>query len=64
MSLSRKHYKAISNILDTRLAAAKGSGNQDTIEAIRQTAEDLSCYFKTDNQAFQRDRFLEACGIQ
>jgi len=64
MSLSRKNYEAVANIINIRLEAAREADDQGAIGAICDTAYDLSWYFKTDNQAFQRDRFLEACGIQ
>ena len=57
MSLSRKDYVAIANVLNTVRTTTQ---NQEYI--ISTIARELADHFKADNGAFDRDRFYEACG--
>jgi len=49
VAFTRQHYKAIADILQSILA------DYDTCCKFAD-------YFATDNERFDRDRFLEACG--
>ena len=56
MSLSRKHYVAVAAILSEY--TDNGTHTPGFI------AEDLASYFASDNPAFDRQRFLKACGVE
>ena len=53
--MSRKDYIAIAAVLKSQMLLAP---------YVALVANDLCEIFKTDNPAFNRDRFLAACGIQ
>ena len=53
MSLSRKHYQAIADIIRTR-----GTSNKNQVENIK---SDLAEYFQEDNPRFDKERFWKAC---
>ncbi len=58
--LSRKHYKAIAEIVK------KNTTKVDKIILYVKRADmvcDLADYFAADNPRFDRARFLEACGL-
>lgn len=58
--LSRKHYKAIAEIVK------KNTVRTGEIMVYVKRADmvcDLTDYFAQDNTRFDRDRFLEACGL-
>lgn len=60
MSMSRKHYVAIAAVLkDWRIEDLDlGGAVSDDI------AKDLAKLFKQDNIHFDRERFLNACGVE
>ena len=51
MTLSKKHYIAIANIIEG-------------YSVSEQLIKDLSDYFKSDNSNFDRYTFLKACGVK
>lgn len=53
--MTKKDFEAIARILKSK------DGRIDAVEMI---AEDLADLFAADNPRFDRDRFIEACGIQ
>jgi hypothetical protein len=58
---SKKHYIAIAKEIAELLKDMEGSNA--AIHAIGLLASKLACIFKQDNPAFDRERFLRACGI-
>jgi hypothetical protein len=59
MSMSRKNYEAI--------AAVLAKAYEKSVEAkgeIADIAHELADHFVEDNSNFNRERFLEACGVQ
>lgn len=73
---TRQHYKAIAEMIgDVCLMAAEPNGGTvGTVEsrkqlragadiARHQIANDLIDYFAKDNPRFDRDKFLETCGL-
>jgi hypothetical protein len=58
---SKKHYIAIAR--EVREILADMDGNNAAIHAIGLLASRLACIFKDDNPAFDRQRFLTACGV-
>jgi hypothetical protein len=69
MALSKKHYERIAAILNS--ARAEGDVrlpstqiNEETRrDTVRSIANELSIHFKLDNNAFDKARFLRACGF-
>lgn len=57
--MTKKHYEAIARIMhyDTQ-------GDTKAENARVNTAQLLASYFATDNPRFDRERFLQACGIE
>ena len=58
MSLSKKHYDAISSLIHVRMNASGVRGKEQLYLLI----EDLAHYFAQDNKEFKDERFMEACG--
>lgn len=67
MAMSRKHYTDVAEIVKSNLAAAKIMDTMEEADAakaiLRSVASDLASFFKRDNSAFDRQRFLTACGL-
>jgi hypothetical protein len=63
--LTRKHYKAIAEIVETTTEKHKteGFGSLLCNEVRNSITIELADYFAADNPQFDRDRFLEACGL-
>ena len=55
--MTKKHYIAIAHVLKTQLS----NPNVYSVEDVCRT---LAHYFATDNPKFDRQRFLDACGIK
>ena len=63
--LTRKHYKAIAEIIKTqRDLATVFAGKQFAIQRISDIVDGLADYFAQDNPRFDRARFLAACGLE
>ena len=59
MTLSRKDYKAIAQILhDQGDAFVRGDDGFHLLEIL---AHNLAWYFEQDNPRFDREKFIEAC---
>jgi hypothetical protein len=58
---SKKHYVAIAREIAELLKDLDGSNA--AINAVALLASRLACVFKDDNPAFDRERFLRACGV-
>ena len=52
---TRQHYKAIAEIIKSN----RGDGVEYTLD---QVASKLADFFAGDNQRFNRNKFMEACG--
>lgn len=65
MSLSRKHYTAVADVFAPRLVNAPTGTDWDFgyTCAAKAIANDLADIFAADNPAFDRARFLAACGV-
>lgn len=63
---TRQHYKAIAEIIKTNNAVKTEvspfyrQGNNDACQFI---TKDLADYFTRDNERFDRQKFVEACGF-
>ncbi len=53
---SKKDYEAVAGLLDSM----RGDYDAVTLEAV---ADGLAEYFGQDNARFDRERFIEACGL-
>lgn len=65
--MTRKHYRAIANIikLERSTEFAINDINMDaTLDVLKNVANNLAGYFEQDNPKFNRQRFLDACGIE
>lgn len=60
--MSRKHYESVANMV-ARLDATLSDPTQAPDIAVRDHADDLADLFADDNPAFDRDRFIRACGF-
>jgi hypothetical protein len=60
MALSRKHFKAVADIMKHAdvLATLEGWSAEQVVSRIR---SDLSCYFSEENPNFNSTKFYEAC---
>mgnify|MGYP001563212469 CR=1 FL=1 len=59
--MTRKDYIEIAKVLKN--AKEEVLQDQGRIGTIRQIALDLCGVLKQDNQRFNKDKFLEACGL-
>ena len=60
--MSRKHYIAIAETISS--VRAECINSYEGVIAIRRTTEALCQVFKEDNEAFDVQRFLVACGFE
>lgn len=61
--MSRKHYVEIARSISTQVATSRENGLYSVEQALRLVVHDLCDMFKRDNAAFDRSRFLTACGF-
>jgi len=59
--MTRKHFVEIAATIKSERDAATARGESTT--ALDNTTRDLCRVFKSANSAFDRSRFLTACGI-
>lgn len=60
MSMSRKHFVAVAATIATEV---RRSETPEVTTALENVARDLAFVFKSDNTAFDKARFLTACGF-
>lgn len=64
--LTKKHFKAIANIIKEEYIS-QNYKNKDEKEggkiAIRRIVYGLFWFFEEDNMKFDREKFIEACGL-
>lgn len=61
--MSRKHYREAADVIRGRVETARANGNTATVNALLGVAGDLATMFKADNSRFDREKFMEACGL-
>lgn len=62
--MSRKHYNATARAFKTHLDEWKGTPMFSAVEqSLHDTAADLADMFAADNEHFDRQRFMAACGF-
>ena len=57
--MTRKDYIATADILETLVATTEG----DALSAVLDAVDEFANMFKSDNERFDRTRFLNACGV-
>ena len=65
--LTKKDFKAVAEIIADNLPQDKISRNDylsGKKDALDWTANDLADYFITQNPQFDRDQFIQACGLE
>lgn len=60
--MSRKDYVIIAGVIQSQLV--EYSASNAVIDALVTVARTLADRMKHDNQAFDRTRFLTACGVE
>lgn len=60
--MSRKHYREVAEIIKTERVANPGM-SPETEATLLRVASELASMFKRDNSNFNRDKFMEACGL-
>lgn len=65
MAVSRKHYREAASIIKRQVENyPPGSPDYGMVRnAMGEVASDLASMFKGDNSAFNRQQFMEACGL-
>ncbi len=63
--ITKKDFKAIAEIIEAEFTAYDAIGEDDTEgkHATASIAGHLAYYFATQNPNFDRERFMEACGL-
>lgn len=62
--MTKKHFVAMAKLFRARIMGERGAGNNHAgIEAIFKVIEDFCTLAKSENSAFDRARFLTACGL-
>ena len=59
---TKKHYKAIAEIIENRAGINNYVYAEERTHALS-IANDLADYFAKNNPRFDKDKFLEACGL-
>lgn len=65
MAMSRKHYREVAEIIsgELPLPAARTPEADAERDVLRSVADGLAGMFKRDNSEFNRQRFMDACGL-
>lgn len=68
MPMSRKHYREAAEIIhrevDDLMSLPEGDMRYSAMVSVECIARGLATMFQIDNSRFQRDKFMEACGIE
>ena len=68
MSMSQKHYATIADKVSSHTVShiLEGTPAPRIVSCVevRRFAHALADYFEQDNPRFDRERFLEACGVE
>jgi|TARA_R100001530_G_scaffold51240_1_gene38047 hypothetical protein len=63
--MTKKHYKAIAEILNKKFLEMDNSlcnGTQDVVPIQEEIVKELATFLKTDNPNFDKTKFERACG--
>ena len=58
--MNRKHYRAFAEMFKDMQGDCKNEGE---VSILRTAANNFAILCKVDNSAFQKEKFLEACGF-
>ena len=62
--MTRKDYVIIAKALKTQFELSHENNEDDGLCAVINVANDLATALEADNPRFDRERFLEACGVK
>ncbi len=62
--MSRQHYEMIAGVIRARRAAYPTPADDEGALELYGTALEFSLVLAKDNPAFNRTRFLKACGVE
>ena len=62
--MTRKDYVMIAQALRTQFELSHDNNEDDGLCAVINIANDLATALEADNPRFDRERFLEACGVK
>lgn len=63
MSMTRKHFQLIADVIANRVKATHPT-NLNRLSELEYIARDMATALATQNPAFDHQRFLDACGVQ
>jgi len=61
--MSRKDYEKVASLLKSKVESAHALSTLEDLVLIQDIAEGMSAIFIADNSAFDKQRFLNACGL-
>lgn len=61
--MSRKDYEAVATAIRTEVDLAHATGSSIAFMAALRVATSLADVFEDENDRFNRERFLQACGV-
>lgn len=65
--MTKKDYEAVAQVIRVEVVYLRSEKDVDmgdiAMNAVRRIADGLCFHFIKDNAAFQKARFLEACGL-
>lgn len=64
MATSTKDYVAIAKIINTDYMFEKAWGTRAAARAIETLANKMADYFASQNERFDRNHFMDACGMK
>jgi hypothetical protein len=67
MAMSRKDYQAFADMFNDQLESAKmyrPPNGPAYVAALKDAIDGAATIFKADNNRFDRDRFMKACGCE
>lgn len=64
MAMSRKHYREAADVVNSAHTGDTGHpADAVRLETARDIAKGLARMFKIDNSNFDREKFMDACGL-
>ena len=62
--MTRQDYVKIASVIATHIDVSNMEGRGDQVETLEFLAGDLAHMLKADNPRFDRQKFLNACGVE
>jgi hypothetical protein len=64
MSMTKTDYELVASAIEFSHQSLNDNQFNKLYDGIERTAETIADYLQADNPKFNRNKFLEACGIQ